>query len=485
MFSTRRLFVYSRGVLLRRHSLAVRNCRAFSSKSVPSAVWVNRTPFQRIPSVISTPVSPLTSIFRSYADLPQHNVVDLPALSPTMSQGTLVSWDKKEGEEVRRGDVVAQVETDKATMDMEAPRHGFIAKFLVGTGTKDILLGTPLFVLVDKAEDVSKFKDYKTAKTSEPAPSPAAPSKPTPSPQPASPPPQPTPPPATPREQVNVPPGRIFASPYAKTLAAEKGLDLATIKGSGPSGRVVSKDVLAAQATGGQPTAGATYTDIELSNMRKTIASRLQQAKQTIPHYYLTVDIIMDDLLKLRTELNGYVEQKLSVTDFLIKAAALAMAEVPEVNSSWMGDFIRQYHNVDVSVAVSTEGGLITPIVVSAETKGLKAINANMKDLAERARLGKLKPHEFQGGTFTISNLGMFGIKQFTAVINPPQSCILAVGKTEKRVIVDEGEQGSQRVANVMTVTLSCDHRVVDGAVGAKWLGAFKSLLERPFKMLL
>jgi len=232
---------------------------------------------------------------------------------------------------------------------------------------------------------------------------------------------------------------------------------------------------------------GATYSDLELSNIRKVIAARLLESKQTIPHYYLTIDITMDETLKLRKSLNDLAngEYKLSVNDFVVKASALTMKKVPEVNSSWMGDFIRRHHNVDISVAVSTERGLITPIVTSADIKGLKTISANIQELAERARIGKLQPHEFQGGTFTISNLGMYGVKQFAAVINPPQSCILAVGTSEKRLIVDEESAKGYRIANMMTVTLSCDHRVVDGAVGAQWLASFKSLVENPSTMLL
>ena len=230
-----------------------------------------------------------------------------------------------------------------------------------------------------------------------------------------------------------------------------------------------------------------TYSDIELSNMRKVIAARLLESKLSIPHYYLTIDVTMDETLKLRKSLNELAngEYKLSVNDFVVKAAALAMKKVPEVNSSWMGDFIRRYHNVDVSVAVSTDKGLITPIVTSADTKGLKAISLNIQELAEKARIGRLQPHEFQGGTFTISNLGMYGVKHFAAVINPPQSCILAVGGNEKRLVADEDSARGYNIANMMTVTLSCDHRVVDGVVGAQWLVAFKSLIEKPSTMLL
>ncbi|XP_064383263.1 dihydrolipoyllysine-residue acetyltransferase component of pyruvate dehydrogenase complex, mitochondrial-like [Halichondria panicea] len=433
-----------------------------------------------------SPVSPLVSFNRGYADLPNHILVNLPALSPTMETGTILSWELAEGDEIEDGDAIAQVETDKATMDMEAPRAGYLAKIIVPAGSKDIPLGKLLCIIVENESDVAAFKDFQPLAEDAPPAS-------TPTPEaPAPPPSQPTPSSSQPSQQPLTTPtgGRAIASPYAKNLASQQGINLQSVQGSGPGGRIVSKDLLSIAT---QPLAaavaspdGGDYTDIELSNMRKTIAKRLQQSKQNIPHYYLTVDITVDSLLRLRQEFNHEAKHfKLSVNDFLIKAAALAMNTVPEVNSSWMETFIRQHHSVDICVAVSTDGGLITPIVFSAQNKGLMAINAEVKELAEKARSGRLQPREFQGGTFTISNLGMYGIKHFTAVINPPQSCILAVGGVDKRIIVDENSIKGFRSADVLTVTLSCDHRVVDGAVGAQWLATFKDLLEKPHTMLL
>ncbi|KAL3889497.1 hypothetical protein ACJMK2_001837 [Sinanodonta woodiana] len=325
-------------------------------------------------------------------------------------------------------------------------------------------------------------------------------------------------PPALPKAPVTVPPpkstpvsqapptpkvappagGRIFATPYARTLAAEKGVDLSMVAGTGLEGQIRAGDILnfkpsaAARVVAPAPTPvvtlGATYTDIPLTNMRQVIAKRLLESKQTIPHYYLTIDVSVDNVLRLRKEFNEILSkenQKLSVNDFVIKASALANRKVPEANSSWMGEFVRQYNTVDVNVAVATPAGLITPIVFRADIKGLSSINYDVVTLAEKAREGKLLPHEFQGGTFTISNLGMYGIKSFSAVINPPQACILAVGSAEKQLVVDESSDKGYRQATMMSVTLSCDHRVVDGAVGAQWLAEFKKLIEKPETMLL
>ncbi|XP_003384835.1 PREDICTED: dihydrolipoyllysine-residue acetyltransferase component of pyruvate dehydrogenase complex, mitochondrial-like [Amphimedon queenslandica] len=422
-------------------------------------------------------------------DLPSHTEVVLPALSPTMDQGTIVKWEKEEGEKLEEGDIIAQVETDKATMDMETPGEGYLAKIIVPAGSKDLPLGKLLAIIVEDESDVAAFKDYSPSQTSSPAPPMQAPPTATPT--------QTTSPIQSPPSGVKPPPpsasspvGRIIASPYAKKLASEKSINLQSVSGTGPGGRIVARDVLqgtptVVPASVTTPTPGASYEDIQLSGMRKTIATRLMESKRNIPHYYLSIDITMDDLLRLRSGVNSSGDIKLSVTDFLVKASGLALMEVPQVNSSWMESYIRQYNSADVSVAVSTEGGLITPIITGAENKGLKTISTEMRDLSERARSGRLQPHEFQGGTFTISNLGMYGIRNFSAVINPPQSCILAVGATQKRVIVDEDDNKNYKVASVMSVTMSCDHRVVDGAVGAQWLSVFKSYIEKPFKMLL
>ena len=374
-----------------------------------------------------------------------------------------------------------------------------------------IFLGKLLCIIVESAEDVAKFADFQddgAGATTAAAPAPkaaaatAAPSSP-----PAAPAPQPPPASSSAAAPVVSPPvvaapvsgDRPFASPAAKRLAAEKGVDLAQIKsGSGMDGMITSRDVenfkpvaSAATAAGAPvissfPQLGGDFSDAEISSMRKVIAKRLQQSKHQIPHYYLTVECNMDSIMKLRQEINTAYEKegvKLSVNDFIIKATALASRRVPECNSAWMDTHIRQFHSCDVSVAVDTGKGLITPIVTNAESRGLAEISETVRELAARAKEGRLQPHEFQGGTITVSNLGMFGINQFTAIINPPQACILAVGATEKRVVVGKG--GEPAVANVMRVTMSCDHRVVDGAVGAQWLQHFKKFMENPQAMLL
>ncbi|KAM4545708.1 dihydrolipoyllysine-residue acetyltransferase component of pyruvate dehydrogenase complex, mitochondrial [Odontesthes bonariensis] len=439
---------------------------------------------------------------------PTHLKITLPALSPTMTMGTVQRWEKKVGEKLSEGDLLAEIETDKATIGFEVQEEGYLAKIMVPEGTRDVPLGMPLCIIVEKESDIAAFKDYVetgVADVSTPPPAPvaaaapaaAAPAAATPSPAPAA---------AAPAAARK---GRVLASPLAKKLAAEKGIDLAQVGGSGPDGRITRKDIesfvppAAAPAAPAAPTPAAapaaptpaaapaapagTFTDIPISNIRKVIAQRLMQSKQTIPHYYLSVDVNMDQVLELRKELNEEVKAqniKLSVNDFIIKASALACLKVPECNSSWMETVIRENHVVDVSVAVSTASGLITPIVFNAHTKGLVAIGTDVSSLAAKAREGKLQPHEFQGGTFTISNLGMFGVKNFSAIINPPQACILAVGGSEKRLMPADNEKGFD-VSSMMSVTLSCDHRVVDGAVGAQWLAEFRRFLEKPVTMLL
>nr|CAG4644095.1 EOG090X08YX [Lepidurus arcticus] len=447
---------------------------------------------------------PIVTAWRMYSNgsLPPHKKVDLPALSPTMEMGTIISWEKKEGDKLNEGDLLAEIETDKATMGMETPEEGYLAKILVPGGSKDVPIGKLVCIIVDNAADVAAFKNYVDSGTG------AAPSV-TASPKADVPavtvnPPQPTAAqPSSPSQPLSqAAADRIFASPMARRLAAEKGLSLAAVaKGSGIQGSITAQDLASISpsapvdtpttaspaASKPVPAPGASFVDLPVSNMRGVIAKRLLLSKQTIPHYYLSVDVNMDEILTLREELNAVLGKdggKLSVNDFVIKASALACKKIPEVNSSWQDSYIRQYNNVDVNVAVSTDRGLITPIVFQAESKGLASINNDVKILAAKAREGKLQPHEFQGGTFSISNLGMFGVKNFSAIINPPQACILAVGATDKRMIPDDTEKG-YRVASVMSVTLSCDHRVVDGAVGAQWLKAFKSYLEKPNTMLL
>ncbi|XP_023410558.1 dihydrolipoyllysine-residue acetyltransferase component of pyruvate dehydrogenase complex, mitochondrial isoform X2 [Loxodonta africana] len=455
--------------------------------------------------------------------LPPHQKVPLPSLSPTMQAGTIARWEKKEGEKINEGELIAEVETDKATVGFESLEECYMAKILVAEGTRDVPVGAIICITVEKPEDIEAFKNYtldsSAAPTPQaaPAPSPAAAASPPassaqppgssypthmqvasvpPAPQPVA----PTPSAARPATPAG-PKGRVFVSPLAKKLAAEKGIDLTQVKGTGPDGRIIKKDIdsfvptkaapapaaaVSPPGPGVAPVPTGVFTDVPVSNIRRVIAQRLMQSKQTIPHYYLSIDVNMGEVLSVRKELNKMLEGsgKISVNDFIIKASALACLKVPEANSSWLDTVIRQNHVVDISVAVSTPAGLITPIVFNAHTKGLESIASDVVSLATKAREGKLQPHEFQGGTFTVSNLGMFGIKNFSAIINPPQACILAIGASEDRLVPAENEKGFD-VARMMSVTLSCDHRVVDGAVGAQWLAEFRKYLEKPITMLL
>ena len=415
----------------------------------------------------------------------------MPALSPTMTEGKLAKWLKKEGEAVKSGDVIAEIETDKATMEMEAVDEGTLGKILVPEGTEKVQVNQPIATLLVDGESAGAAKPAAAA----PAPKVEAPK-----PVVAAPAPVAVKPIAAPAPKTG---DRVFASPLAKRIAANAGLDLTGLAGSGPQGRIVKSDVEQAIASGGArkpapvaaakaaapapsaavPDFGQPYKDVPNSGLRKTIARRLVEAKSTIPHFYLTIDCVIDDLLKLRKDINEKGgDYKVSVNDFIIKASALALRKVPQANASWTDEAIRLYDNVDISVAVSTPEGLITPIVRNADKKGLGAISNEVKDLAARAKAKKLKLEEFQGGGFSVSNLGMFGIKEFSAIINPPQVCILAVGKADQRPIV---KNGALAIANVMTCTLSCDHRVVDGAVGAEFMQAFQALIENPLQMLL
>jgi pyruvate dehydrogenase E2 component (dihydrolipoamide acetyltransferase) len=408
----------------------------------------------------------------------------MPALSPTMEEGTLAKWLVKEGDAVKSGDILAEIETDKATMEFETVDEGIIAKILVPDGTDEVKVGTVIALIAGEGEDVSAASAA-PAPAPEKKPEPVAKEAPAPAPAPA------------PKAEGD----RIKASPLARRLAEQQGIDLAALQGSGPGGRIVKADVdgaagkapakaapAAAPAPGAAPPA-VVETDIpheavKLSNMRKTIARRLTEAKQTIPHIYLTVDIRLDALLKLRGELNKGLEArgvKLSVNDMLIKALAIALVEVPECNVSISGDQLLKYSRADISVAVSIPGGLITPIVAGADTKSLSAVSREMTELASRAKEGKLQPHEYQGGTASISNMGMFGIKQFDAVINPPQGMIMAIGAGEKRpYVIDD----SLQIATIMSATGSFDHRAIDGADGARLMQAFKRLVEAPLGML-
>ncbi|MGQ3228696.1 MAG: pyruvate dehydrogenase complex dihydrolipoamide acetyltransferase [Blastomonas fulva] len=424
----------------------------------------------------------------------------MPALSPTMEEGTLAKWLVKEGDTVASGDLLAEIETDKATMEFEAVDEGVIAKIVIPAGTDNVKVGEIIAIITAEGEDASDAPAA-AAPAPAPAPAPKEEAKAAPEPTPAS---APAPAPTASSDD-----DRIKASPLAKRIAAAKGIDLAMIKGTGPGGRIVKADVEDAQpgeskaaapapAPAAAPQAAAApaaaapapfTTDIpheeaKLSNMRKTIARRLTEAKQTIPHIYLTLDVQLDKLLKLRGELNKALEAqgvKLSVNDLLIKALAKALIQVPKCNVSFAGNTLISYSRADISVAVSTPAGLITPIIVGAETKAVGAISTEMKELAGRAKEGKLQPHEYQGGTASLSNMGMFGIKHFEAVINPPQAMIMAIGAGEKRPYIVDDALG---IATVMSATGSFDHRAIDGADGAQLMQAFKELCENPLGML-
>ena len=424
----------------------------------------------------------------------------MPALSPTMTEGTLAKWLVGEGDAINSGDIIAEIETDKATMEVEAVEEGKLGKILVAEGTEGVAVNNVIALLLEEGEDDSALEgvDVSAAAPSGNGGTPPAPS--------------PEPEPATAAPAMD---GRIIASPLARRMASQAGLDLAGITGSGPNGRIVKADIEAAIESGATaapapaaapsapaaapaapaaPAAAPTTAERlpfepefeleSLSTMRKTIARRLTESKQQVPHFYLTVDCEIDGLLELRKTLNDKADgaYKLSVNDLVIKVAAIALRRVPKANASWTDEGVKLYKSADISVAVAIEGGLITPVVRQADNKGLETISSEMKELSERAREGKLGPEEYQGGTFSVSNLGMYGIKDFCAVINPPQACILAVGAGEQRPVVKDG---ALAVATVMSCTLSVDHRAVDGAIGAEYLGAFKRLIEDPLGMLL
>ncbi|UWR46847.1 pyruvate dehydrogenase complex dihydrolipoamide acetyltransferase [Phaeobacter inhibens] len=434
----------------------------------------------------------------------------MPALSPTMEEGTLAKWLVKEGDTVASGDLLAEIETDKATMEFEAVDEGVIGKILIPEGSEGVKVNSPIAVLLEdgeSADDIGTTPSAPAAAADEAAPAASEEAAPAPA-QAAT---AATPAPAAPQGADG---NRIFASPLARRIAADKGLDLAQLNGSGPRGRIVKADVenarpqaaaapaAAAPATAAAPAAaaaptgpsadqvarmyeGRTYEEVKLDGMRKTIAARLTEAKQTVPHFYLRRDIQLDALLKFRGELNKQLEArgvKLSVNDFIIKACALALQAVPDANAVWAGDRVLKMEASDVAVAVAIEGGLFTPVLQNSDTKSLSTLSTEMKDLAKRARDRKLAPHEYQGGSFAISNLGMFGIDNFDAIVNPPHAGILAVGAGVKKPVV--GADGELAVATVMSVTMSVDHRVIDGALGAELLNAIKDNLENPMMML-
>ncbi len=422
----------------------------------------------------------------------------MPALSPTMTEGTLSRWLKKEGENVRAGDVIAEIETDKATMEIEAVDEGVLGKILVADGTEGVKVNEPIAILVEQGEAVP------ASAAPAPAPKPTAPP-----PAPAAPPKQeakaaaPPPPQSAPSSSNGHDTGeRIVASPLARRMAKQAGIDLSALQGSGPNGRIVKADIETAQQKAPSPTPAAApapaarpsapiaapHQLIPHSNIRRVIARRLTEAKSTIPHFYVSMDIEIDALIKLLNELNAKSPKEgdgvylITINDLVIKASAATLRRVPTVNAAWTDDGMALFDDVDISVAVAIPDGLITPIIRKADQKGLATISREMKDLATRARAGKLKPEEFQGGGFSISNMGMFGVTEFAAIINPPQSAILAVAAGQKRPVV---KNDSLAIATVMTCTLSVDHRVVDGALGARWLREFKRIVEDPLSLLL
>ncbi|MFA7413738.1 MAG: pyruvate dehydrogenase complex dihydrolipoamide acetyltransferase [Rhizobium sp.] len=434
--------------------------------------------------------------------------ITMPALSPTMEEGNLAKWLVKEGDKVKSGDVIAEIETDKATMEVEAVDEGTVAKLVVPAGTEAVKVNALIAILAAEGEDVAAAASG--GGSAVPAKAEAAPAKAEAAPAVSAPITDKAPAPSTPAP-VAKSGERVFASPLARRLAKEAGVDLSAVSGSGPHGRVVKSDIEKAVSGGvakAAPTAAAapvlargaseeavlklfeagSYELVPHDNMRKTIAKRLVESKQTIPHFYVTVDCELDALLALRAQLNaaapvkdGVPAYKLSVNDLVIKAMALALRDVPDANVSWTESNMVKHKHSDVGVAVSIPGGLITPIIRHAEEKTLSAISNEMKDLGKRAKERKLKPEEYQGGTTSVSNMGMMGVKSFSAVINPPHATILAVGAGEERVVVKNGEM---KIANVMSVTLSTDHRCVDGALGAELLGAFKRYIENPMGML-
>ncbi|HLD95710.1 MAG TPA: pyruvate dehydrogenase complex dihydrolipoamide acetyltransferase [Alphaproteobacteria bacterium] len=435
----------------------------------------------------------------------------MPALSPTMVEGTLSKWCKAPGDKIEPGQVIAEIETDKATMEVEATDEGVLGRIFVEAGTENVKVNSLIALILEEGEDASICDTFNVdeapfAQITAVAPKNDAPRVEQ----------------ETSSQTVTQTGERIFASPLAKRIAKETNVPLSAIKGTGPHGRIVKQDVesfknvpeslqvevskaenkpalepsstidvqqlnsasLSTQSwTSTQSIGPSSFTDIPLNGMRKIIAKRLTESKQTVPHFYLSVDCNLEPLMMLRAQLNEHLEgTKLSVNDFILKACALSLMKVPQANVSWEQNALRQYHSADVSMAVAIEGGLVTPVIHSAQNRSLKEISIIAKDLAVRARAGKLKPEEYQGGTFTLSNLGMFWIKNFNAIINPPQACILAIGAGQKQAIV-EGD--SIKIATVMSVTLSVDHRAVDGAVGSSFLKVFKNLLENPLQLVL
>lgn len=397
----------------------------------------------------------------------------MPSVAPSMTEGNIVRWAKKEGDPVKKGEVLLEVETDKAVVEVEAQQDGVLGRILVAEGSNGVKVDTPIAVFAGEGEDpktLASTEPKQAASAPVPTQTPAAAAL-----------------PATSAPAVLRDPGaRVFASPLARRIAKDLGIDLSGISGSGPNRRVLKADVEAAARSGTASAAtasGAAFEDIPHSNTRRVIAQRLSEAKRSIPHFYLTIDCDVDALLAARKQANEIVDGlKLSVNDLVIKAAALALRKVPAANAAWTETAIRRFRDVDIAVAVAGPNGLVTPVVRNADSKSLRQISAEMKELAARAKQSRLRPDEYQGGGFTISNLGMYGILEFSAIINPPQACILAVGASEQRAVV---RGGVLAVATMMTCTLSVDHRAVDGALGAELLAAFKKLIESPIALFM
>ncbi|KAK0524871.1 hypothetical protein OC834_002360 [Tilletia horrida] len=511
--------------------------RILASRSAVAAAAVSRASISSR-ALHSAPARLALSAFR------------MPSMSPTMESGGIAQWKKKAGESFSAGDVLLEIETDKATMDVEAQDDGVLAKIVVNDGAKDVKVGSVIAVMGEEGDDLAGADKIAEEASSGSDAGASSPKKDEDSAPKASPPKEDAPPKPTSDDGAqkaasqsssssqsndeavsDSPIERVFASPLAKRLAQERGIPLTKVKGSGPNGRITKSDIenyksaaggasasapSSSAGSAGASASAASYTDVPTSSMRRVIAQRLTESKQQLPHYYVSIDVEMDRVLALRSLFNSAAEakagkdaakakaSKLSVGDFITKAAAIALREVPEVNSAWYGDFIRQYNKADISIAVATPTGLITPIVRDVGGNGLAAISAATKELATRARDGKLKPEEYQGGTFTISNMGMFGVSSFTAVINPPQGAILAIGGTEAKILPAKeddaasasaaaiaGEGGAAggapgwRKAMVMTATISADHRVIDGATAARWMKVFKETLENPLSFML
>ena len=414
--------------------------------------------------------------------------IKMPALSPTMTEGTLAKWLVAEGDEVRSGDVIAEIETDKATMEVESVDDGVMAKIVIAAGAQNVAVGAVIAVLAEEGEDVSSVTvpdDAPAVAASAPTPAPVAEAQPAAPSAPVTP--ALAPPVAAPQRSTT----RLFASPLARRIAAQNELPLEGIRGTGPNGRIIKADVEAALQQAPSAAAAAVSAPavneerfVPHSAMRRTIAERLSHSKQTAPHFYLTVDCEIDTLLAARKTMNEMAPEgvKISVNDMIVRAAAQALMQVPDVNGAYEDEGCRYFADADICIAVALDGGLVTPVIPAAQSKGLADISRISKELATQARDGTLPPSAYAGGTFTISNLGMFGIREFAAVINPPQGAILAVGAGEQRAVVKNGELA---IATVMSVTLSADHRIVDGALGAQWMQVFKGLIENPMAMLL